>query len=458
MPNGTDWPVVAFGAGRAGATLVPLSTLLRPPELEAQLRTAGVEHLVLVPGFLGSRLPRRPRGDLAAPRDPAPGCSSRSCRDCGRSPPGTRDRRRPTTAYRADLVDALDAAVRPADDLAVIFTSGSRGTPKGVIHTHGGALGATAAGLDARRLGRDDRLYIPMPFFWVGGFGTGLLSALVAGATLLTEAQPEPGGDPALPRTRAGHPVPGLARPGGRTRARRRLRDRRPRVAASRAASTRSSRRELQAPPGTRANLLGMTESFGPYSGDRLDRTLPPGKEGSCGRPFAGVEVRIADVETGAPITDGSAGEIQLRGPEPDARDLRAAPVGDLHRRRLLPDRRPRAASTTTGTSSSPAGATTCSRSAARRCTRARSRRRCARSTASARCTWSTSSATAPSRSPRSSLATAARSRSTTSRARRRARLSAFKVPQHWRVVGHDDVPRTSTGKVDKAGLQQLFE
>jgi acyl-CoA synthetase (AMP-forming)/AMP-acid ligase II len=38
-----------------------------------------------------------------------------------------------------------------------------------------------------------------------------------------------------------------------------------------------------------------------------------------------------------------------------------------------------------------------------------------------------------------------------------RARLSAFKVPTDWRVVGHDDVPRTSTGKVDKTAVQRLF-
>ena len=81
--------------------------------------------------------------------------------------------------------------MRPADDLVIVFTSGSRGTPKGVIHTHGGALGATQSGLGVRGLDAGDRLYIPMPFFWVGGLGTGLLSALVAGATLITERQPE---------------------------------------------------------------------------------------------------------------------------------------------------------------------------------------------------------------------------------------------------------------------------
>jgi acyl-CoA synthetase (AMP-forming)/AMP-acid ligase II len=38
-----------------------------------------------------------------------------------------------------------------------------------------------------------------------------------------------------------------------------------------------------------------------------------------------------------------------------------------------------------------------------------------------------------------------------------RTRLSSFKVPTRWLLVGADDVPMTSTGKVDKTALQHLF-
>ena len=73
-----------------------------------------------------------------------------------------------------------------------MFTSGSSGPPKGVIHSHGNALGAVQSGLAARCIDADTRLYLPMPFFWVGGFGSGILSALLAGATLVTEEIPRP--------------------------------------------------------------------------------------------------------------------------------------------------------------------------------------------------------------------------------------------------------------------------
>ncbi len=153
-----------------------------------------------------------------------------------------------------------------------------------------------------------------MPFFWMGGFGTGLLSVLLAGATLLTETDPTPAGTIGfLERQRAtlfrGWP------------------DQATRIAAdpSFATADLSSLRagsldavlppELRARPGHRANLFGMTESFGPYCGSPLDTDLPEAERGSCGQPFAGVEVRLTDPDGGPPVAAGERGAIELRGP-----------------------------------------------------------------------------------------------------------------------------------------------
>ncbi len=311
-PNGVDWAVHAVAVTRIGAVLVPLSTLLRPPELLAQLTTASVSHLVTVPEFRG----RHYVEDLEAA---APGLPAR-VRSGGRHQAAPSLRRLwslgglPGRAVEPALVRALDARVRPADDLVVLFTSGSRGAPKGVVHTHGAALRATAANLEARRVVRGERLYIPMPFFWTGGFGGGLLSALVAGATLLTEAEPEPTRTlELLERERVtlfrGWP------------------DQAARLAAhpSFADTDLSSLGDASLPavlpperrpaPGARANLFGMTETFGPYCGERLDTDMARDRHGSCGRPFAGVEVRIVDPDSGEALPAGEQGEIWLRGP-----------------------------------------------------------------------------------------------------------------------------------------------
>ena len=213
----------------------------------------------------------------------------------------------PEQHVSAGLVEAMAARVRPADDLVVLFTSGSRGSPKGVIHTHAGAIRATAAGLEVRCVKPTERLYIPMPFFWMGGFGGGLLTTVVAGATLLTEAEPEPTktlallqrervtlfrGWPHQAAELAAHPsfadvdLPDLGD-------------------GSLGPVLPAGRRPVA---GARANLFGMTESFGPYCGDRLDQDMPESKWGSCGRPFDDIELRIADPDTGEAVRRGRPG------------------------------------------------------------------------------------------------------------------------------------------------------
>lgn len=301
MPNRVEWAVNACAIMRIGAVLVPLSTFLRPAELSTQLAIAGARHLIAVSDFRG----RNYQQDIASiDRSALP--SLRNIWWAKELGSGGGDDEHAITSALADLV-------RPANDMVIIFTSGSAGVPKGVIHTHGSAIRANAAGLADRCVEKGARIYLPMPFFWVGGFAGGLLSALNAGATLLTEAIPEPRQtlrflerervtlfrgwpDQAaqlachhdFASTDLSHLVPGS-------------------LDALLPAALRSK-------SDRRANLFGMTETFGPFCGYALDKDMPAGKAGSCGKPFSGIELRIVDIDSGAPLSAGEIGSIQVGG------------------------------------------------------------------------------------------------------------------------------------------------
>ncbi|AGP62978.1 class I adenylate-forming enzyme family protein [Mycobacterium intracellulare] len=303
MPNGTRWVQIAVALTRIGAVLVPLSTLLQAGELVAQLRVAAVQFLVSVEEFRGHRY----LDDLkAVPESEIPALQQVWSTDQLDSAPASDRARR--------IIDAMTETVTPADALVIMFTSGSSGSPKGVLHSHGNALGAVQSGLAARCITGETRLYLPMPFFWVGGFGSGILSVLLAGATLVTEEMPRPETTlRLLERERVtlfrGWPdqAEALARHAGS-------------VGVNLSALQPGSLEALLPPeqrarPGARATLFGMTEAFGPYCGYPADTDMPATAWGSCGKPFPGMEVRIVDPESGMPVATGTAGMIQIRGP-----------------------------------------------------------------------------------------------------------------------------------------------
>jgi acyl-CoA synthetase (AMP-forming)/AMP-acid ligase II len=68
-------------------------------------------------------------------------------------------------------------------------------------------------------------------------------------------------------------------------------------------------------PPQFQSNMLGMSESFAPHSAEPLNFRLPEDKPGASGRGVNGYERRVVDPETGEEVPVGKIGELQLRGP-----------------------------------------------------------------------------------------------------------------------------------------------
>ena len=331
LPNGPDWVLAWLAAGRIGALVVPFNTFYQARELGYVLRHADVHTLLTAARFLHhdylERL-ERCAPELAG-HGPAPLRV--------RSHPYLREvrvwesdgRERPWTAGGAAALEALAEAtpacdeaflaevereVRPSDPLVVIYSSGSTADPKGAVHTHGTVLRHAHNLNQFRDLSPEDRIYSPMPFFWVGGLCFTLVSAMQVGARLYCQDVFEPGQTlDLIERERitmvAGWPHFGKAmseHPSFRQRD----------LSSIRGGNLYDLLPEGSRPPDPelRSNSLGMTETCGPHTFDRMDLELPEKLRGSFGRAVPGVSHKIIDPETGRTLGPGEFGEICARG------------------------------------------------------------------------------------------------------------------------------------------------
>lgn len=326
-PNTPDFVVGWLAATRIGAVALPFSTFSTPTELAGLLRGADVEVL------LSARTHRSHDYEVTLARavdgldlgSPGPITSLavpalRRIAVAGASEPVHPDHTvagllAGSPSVPDAVLDAAEAAVRPADVMVIVHTSGSTSEPKGVVHAHGPLLRHLDNLNQLRRYGPDDVLFANSPWFWIGGFAYALLGTLLAGARLVCSNAPD--GRAVLDLLERERPnlVNGFAAsiahlpldPSFPTRDLSSIRrgnlwpllpdDRRP------------------ADPALRHGMLGMTETGSVCLLEDDEEDLPEHQRGSFGRPAPGFETRILDPDTGTPCAAGQVGVLWLRGP-----------------------------------------------------------------------------------------------------------------------------------------------
>jgi acyl-CoA synthetase (AMP-forming)/AMP-acid ligase II len=321
FPNCAQWLISWLAAARIGALTVPLSTFAPGGELARLLRHTDVQVVLMGQSIAGRDLVERIQDALptltdggaviAAPEAPY---LRRVCvwPECDRSWAAPW----PRTESVASLACLAEAEVGPADELVVVSTSGTTALPKSVVHTHGSLVRHAYILARHRGITSTDRIYSPMPFFWVGGLTMVVLQALSTGAAILAQDVFEAGSTLALlereratfiscwaqaSQALADHPdftKRDLSSVRGGT------------LVEALPVDRRTSDLELM------PNLLGMTETGGPHTMVEVpDTPLPPELRGSFGIPLPGVvQHRIVDSASGVEATPGREGDIQVRG------------------------------------------------------------------------------------------------------------------------------------------------
>jgi fatty-acyl-CoA synthase len=171
--NTVEWLEVFFAAAKLGGIVVPVSHLLKPPEVLYQLRDSGARWAFVEAKMLADKY--RPIAAVAGAElfvtgGPAGG-------------EGT-----PLEELRATAEVMIGAADGPSswEDLIVLqYTSGTTGSPKAAMHTHRALLTQALHQIADSSLTREDVYLVVPAFSWASGLHYMTLSSLYLGATVV---------------------------------------------------------------------------------------------------------------------------------------------------------------------------------------------------------------------------------------------------------------------------------
>jgi len=306
LPNSAAGVVLYRACWRIGAVAAPLHHRLGPAEV-----VAAVEQVdpVLVLGATGM-----PVLDVA---------------DASRSGGRTREVRvRAGASGLAALLDALPSgppvrrgsvAVRGSDLAVALFTSGSTGVPKAVLHTHRGLGYKATTMIGVHGLGREDAVLMPAPLAHVSGLLNGVLIPSVAGVPAVLMAKWDP--EIALERIQTERVSFMGAPPVFFSQMAADEHFAKDRVTTLRLVSTGGASVSPAFVDAT-AEVFDcrVKRTYGSTEAPTITTSGPDDSRQRArdtdGRAVGEAEIAVHDPDTGKPVPTGSTGELWLRGPE----------------------------------------------------------------------------------------------------------------------------------------------
>ena len=303
--NTVEFVVAYFACLGRGIVCVPLNPTAPGPELQRELAVVGARAVVVAPSAVAGWA----NVDRSALPHLAHVVSTTT------EPQDALRFEQLTTAPPAPIVEVQ------ADDLAImLFTSGTAGSPKAAMLSHGNLRSNLDQLAQVRKLDGTDAVYGVLPFFHIFGLNVVLAYSLMRGSSVVLVERFDPMTAVETIRDRRITLIPG-APPLWMAF------EQMPNLPRDTFASVRTALTGASKMPEhtTRALFerfgLLVTEGYGltecspvVTTTTDVDRDTALAKIGSIGRVLPGVEVRVVD-ENGDDVLRGDSGEIWVRGP-----------------------------------------------------------------------------------------------------------------------------------------------
>jgi fatty-acyl-CoA synthase len=311
-PNRAEWVIVQYATAKIGAILVNINPAYRTHELAYVLNQSGVSTLISAREFKSSDY----RAMVEEVRSDTPTLTDVVFLDTG---DWAALRARADEVTSGQLAERL-AGLFNTDPINIQYTSGTTGFPKGATLSHRNILNNGYFTTELIRLGPDDRLCIPVPFYHCFGMVMGNLGCTSHGATIVI---PAPGFDPGLTLAAVeserctgvyGVPTMFIAMQSHPDFAERDLSSLRTGIMAGAVCPVEVMKRCVADMNMSEVAIAyGMTETSPVSCQTRHDDDLER-RTSSIGRAHPHVEIKVVDPETGAVVERGEPGEFCTRG------------------------------------------------------------------------------------------------------------------------------------------------